>query len=217
MSANPSNVIRRKLVIIGDGACGKTSLLSVFTLGYFPTVSSPTFASSSLTNYVIALYKIPTVFENYVTDCRVDGKSVQLALWDTAGQEDYERLRPLAYSKAHVILIGFSVDTPDSLDNVKHKWIEEAQRLCTGVPIILVGLKKDLREDPVAIEEMRKKSLRFVSEHDGESIAREIGAKRYLECSSLSGEGVDDVFEAATRAALLTFEKGEGGGCCVVL
>ena len=64
---------------------------------------------------------MPTVFENYVTDCRVDGKSVQLALWDTAGQEDYERLRPLAYSKAHIILIGFSVDTPDSLDNVKHK------------------------------------------------------------------------------------------------
>lgn len=51
----------------------------------------------------------------------MDGKSVQLALWDTAGQEDYERLRPLAYSKAHVILIGFSVDTPDSLDNVKYK------------------------------------------------------------------------------------------------
>lgn len=56
-----------------------------------------------------------------MTDCRVDGKSVQLALWDTAGQEDYERLRPLAYSKAHVILIGFSIDTPDSLENVKHK------------------------------------------------------------------------------------------------
>lgn len=61
------------------------------------------------------------MFENYVTDCRVDGRSVQLALWDTAGQEDYERLRPLAYSKAHVLLIAFSVDTPDSLENVKHK------------------------------------------------------------------------------------------------
>jgi Rho family protein len=61
------------------------------------------------------------VFENYVTDCRVDGRSVQLALWDTAGQEDYERLRPLAYSKAHVLLIGFAVDSPDSLENVKHK------------------------------------------------------------------------------------------------
>lgn len=65
-----------------------------------------------------------------MTDCRVDGKSVQLALWDTAGQEDYERLRPLAYSKAHVILIGFSIDTPDSLDNVKHK-------ACTTVLAVL--------------------------------------------------------------------------------
>ena len=65
--------------------------------------------------------QIPTVFENYVTDCRVDGKSVQLALWDTAGQEDYRRLRPLAYAKAHVILIGFSIDNPDSLENAKHE------------------------------------------------------------------------------------------------
>lgn len=97
------------------------------------------------------------------------------------------------------------------------QWVEEANRLCDGVPIILVGLKKDLREDPVAIEEMRKKSLRFVTPHDGEVAAREINARRYLECSSLSGEGVDDVFEAATRAALLTFENKEGGGCCVIL
>ncbi|EPE26847.1 P-loop containing nucleoside triphosphate hydrolase [Glarea lozoyensis ATCC 20868] len=185
----------QKLVIIGDGACGKTSLLSVFTLGYFPT------------------HYVPTVFENYVTDCRVDGKSVQLALWDTAGQEDYERLRPLAYSKAHVILIGFSIDTPDSLDN----WVEEANERCPGVPIILVGLKKDLREDPVAIEEIRKRSQHFVGTREASEIAHEIGARKYLECSSLTGEGVDDVFEAATRAALLTFEKGEGGGCCVIL
>ncbi|KAI0447638.1 GTP-binding protein rho2 [Xylaria telfairii] len=198
-STSGVNAIRRKLVIIGDGACGKTSLLSVFTLGYFPT------------------HYVPTVFENYVTDCRVDGKSVQLALWDTAGQEDYERLRPLAYAKAHILLIGFSVDTPDSLDNVKHKWIPEATERCPGVPIILVGLKKDLRDDPHTIEEMRKKSLKFVTERQGEAVAQEIGARKYLECSSLTGEGVDDVFEAATRAALLTFEKGESGGCCVIL
>lgn len=76
---------------------------------------------TKLTNRSPLLSQIPTVFENYVTDCRVDGKSVQLALWDTAGQEDYERLRPLAYSKAHVLLIGFSIESPDSLDNVKHK------------------------------------------------------------------------------------------------
>lgn len=192
------NVMRRKLVIIGDGACGKTSLLSVFTLGYFPT------------------HYVPTVFENYVTDCRVDGRSVQLALWDTAGQEDYERLRPLAYSQAHVILIGFAVDTPDSLENVKLKWIEEANHRCPDVPIILVGLKKDLRDDPLAQEEMRKKSLRFVSTREGSDTATQIGARKYLECSSLTGEGVDDVFEAATRAALLKFDKRKSS-CCIVL
>ena len=85
------------------------------------------------------------------------------------------------------------------------------------MPIILVGLKKDLRDDPEAIEEMRKKSLKFVAPHDGERAASEIGARKYLECSSLSGEGVDDVFEAATRAALLTFERSESVSCCVIL
>lgn len=192
-------MVGRKLVIIGDGACGKTSLLSVFTLGYFPT------------------HYVPTVFENYVTDCRVDGKSVQLALWDTAGQEDYERLRPLAYHKSHVILIGFSVDSPDSLENVRHKWIEEARERCPDVPIILVGLKTDLRQDPIAMEEMRKKSQKFIAAKEGEQMAQLCGARKYLECSSLTGEGVDDVFEAATRAALLTNGKQQGGGCCIVL
>ena len=85
------------------------------------------------------------------------------------------------------------------------------------MPIILVALKKDLRDDPMAIDEMRKKSQHFTTTREGNEAASEIGARKYLECSSLTGEGVDDVFEAATRAALLTFEKGEKGGCCVVL
>ena len=161
---------------------------------------------------------MPTVFENYVTDCRVDGKSVQLALWDTAGQEDYERLRPLAYSKAHVILIGFSVESPDSFENVKAKWAEEARDRCPGVPLILVGLKKDLRDDPLAIEEMRRKSQRFIGLKEGNDMKEMIGARKYIECSSLTGEGVDDVFEAATRAAMITGgPERQSGGCCVIL
>lgn len=95
--------------------------------------------------------------------------------------------------------------------------MEEAQERCPGIPIILVGLKKDLREDPAAREEMRKKSWHFVQAGYAESIARQVGAKKYLECSSLTGEGVDDVFEAATRAALTTFEKSQKTGCCVIL
>ena len=64
---------------------------------------------------------MPTVFENYVADVEVDGKTVELALWDTAGQEDYDRLRPLSYPDSHVILICFAIDSPDSLDNVQEK------------------------------------------------------------------------------------------------
>lgn len=110
------------------------------------------------------------------------------------------------------------MDSPDSLENVRHKWIEEARERCPAVPIILVGLKKDLREDPLAIEEMRKRSQKFVTAREGQEMAQACGARKYLECSSLTGEGVDDVFEAATRAALLTFNgKQGGGGCCVIL
>lgn len=66
------------------------------------------------------------------------------------------------------------------------------------------------------MEEMRKKSLRFVTAKEGGEIAAQVGARKYHECSSLTGEGVDDVFEAATRAALLTFDKRKTS-CCIVL
>ncbi|RXM35074.1 RNA-binding protein 10 [Acipenser ruthenus] len=89
--------IRKKLVIVGDGACGKTCLLIVFSKDQFPEVY------------------VPTVFENYVADIEVDSKQVELALWDTAGQEDYDRLRPLSYPDTDVILMCFSIDSPDSL------------------------------------------------------------------------------------------------------
>lgn len=64
---------------------------------------------------------IPTVFENYVTLKEFEGKLVELALWDTAGQEEYDRLRPLSYPESDVILIVFSIDFPTSLGNVQDK------------------------------------------------------------------------------------------------
>ncbi|KAG0197621.1 Rho GTPase [Mortierella sp. GBA30] len=195
-NAKDKDIVRRKLVIVGDGACGKTSLLSVFTLGYFP--------------------KNPTVFENFVTDVKIDGKPVQLALWDTAGQEAYERLRPLSYTKAHVILIGYSVDTPDSLDNVTSKWIQEVQVHCPETPVILVGMKKDLRDDQASSTE-QPKTTRFVTTAEAERVAAEIGARNHLECSALTGDGVDDVFEAATRGALTQGNQTQESGCCIIL
>ena len=63
-------------------------------------------------------------------------------MWDTAGQEDYDRLRPLSYPDTDVILMCFSIDSPDSLDNIPEKWTPEVRHFCPNVPIILVGNKK---------------------------------------------------------------------------
>ncbi|KAH6907449.1 P-loop containing nucleoside triphosphate hydrolase protein [Coprinopsis sp. MPI-PUGE-AT-0042] len=116
---------------------------------------------------LFALIRFLTVFENYFAGFEVDGKRLEQALWDTAGQEDYDCLRPLSYPNSHVILVCFPVDSPDSLDNVQEKWISEVMRFCAGLPIILVGCKKDLRRDPRDIDELRKTSQRPVSPEEG--------------------------------------------------
>ncbi|MEE6519887.1 hypothetical protein FKM82_017652 [Ascaphus truei] len=130
--------IRKKLVIVGDGACGKTCLLRMIRKDVF-----------------LEVY-IPNVFENYVVDIAVDGKQVELALWDTAGQEDYDQLRPLSYPRTDVILMCFSIDNPDSFENITEKWTPEVKHFCSNVPIILVGNKKDLRNDEHTRKELTK-------------------------------------------------------------
>lgn len=89
---------------------------------------------------------VPTVFENYVANIQVDNHLVEMSLWDTAGQEDYDRLRPLSYPETSVIVICFAIDMPNSLASVTNKWIDEVVQYCDGVPRILVGCKSDLRK-----------------------------------------------------------------------
>lgn len=66
---------------------------------------------------------VPTVFENYITQTlhRRSGKTVELALWDTAGQEEYDRLRPLSYPETDLLFVCFAIDCPASLENVMDK------------------------------------------------------------------------------------------------
>lgn len=152
---------------------------------------------------------VPTVFENYVADIEVDGKQVELALWDTAGQEDYDRLRPLSYPDTDVVLMCFSIDSPDSLTNIQEKWTPEVRHFCPNVPIILVGNKKDIRAEAEACSDSRNR-IETVKSDMGKTMAEQIGAYAYLECSAKTKEGVRDVFETATRAALATKPKNKG-------
>ena len=130
-----------------------------------------------------------------------------MALWDTAGQEDYDRLRPLSYPDTDVILMCFSVDSPDSLENIPEKWTPEVRHFCPSVPIILVGNKKDLRLDQTTIRELAKMKQEPVKQAEGTAMATKIGAVEYLECSAKTKDGVRAVFETATRAALAVKKK----------
>ena len=189
--------IRKKLVIVGDGACGKTCLLTVFSKDRFPE------------GYV------PAVFEGYVADIEVDNKQVELALWDTAGRKDYDRLRPLSYPDTDVILMCFAIDSPDSLENIPEKWIPEFKHFCPNIPFILVGNKIDLRNDIQTIQELGKRSQKPVTPEEGRVMGEKIKAFQYIECSAKEKEGVNEVFSIATRAALQ--EKRRKRKICSVL
>ncbi|KAL8873986.1 MAG: hypothetical protein Q9174_000611, partial [Haloplaca sp. 1 TL-2023] len=111
----------KKFVVVGDGGCGKTCLLISYSQGYFPDVWI--LSSVLLWKLTFAKKYIPTVFENYLshTTHQPSGKTVELALWDTAGQEEYDRLRPLSYPETDLIFVCFAIDCPNSLENVMDK------------------------------------------------------------------------------------------------
>jgi len=194
-----SKPIQRKVVVCGDGACGKTSLLNVFTRGFFTQVYEP------------------TVFENYVHDIYVEEQPVELSLWDTAGQEEFDRLRSLSYAETHVVMICFSVDNPTSLENVESKWLEEILEHCPGVKLILVALKCDLRDDQHVKERLQRYGTRPIQYEEGVTVARRIRASRYLECSAKHNRGVNEVFYEAARVSLSTRPKGPGNGSCIIM
>ncbi|XP_046355435.2 ras-like GTP-binding protein Rho1 [Haliotis rufescens] len=175
---------RKNLAIVGDGACGKTCLLSVFSKDQFPEVN------------------VPTVFDTFVADFVVGGKKVELVLMDTNEQRLCERLNALCHEHTNVILMCFSIDSPDSLENIQKKWTPEVKQFCPNVPIILVGNKKDLRNDDNTRRELSKMKQEPVKTEEGLAMAAKIGAFIYLECSAKTKEGVREVFETAKRVAL---------------
>ena len=178
-----------KTVVVGDGANGKTCMLVSYTTNTFPK------------DY------IPTVFDNYAATVMVDGVPINLALWDTAGQGDYDRLRPLSYSQTDVFLITFSLTNRTSFENVKSKWSYEIKQFDACAPIILVGTKLDMRDTaPPGTT---------VSYQEGETLKHMINAHHYIECSALTQQNLKHLFDQTIRVALQQQKtKSPPSHCC---
>lgn len=125
---------------------------------------------------------------------RIGDEPYTLGIFDTASQEDYDRLRPLSYPKTDVFLVCFSVVSPASFENVRVKWFPEVRRHCPNVPCLLVGTQVDLRDDLSLQEKLLKQKLQPVTSKAGEQLAKELGALKYIECSPVTQYNVKDVF-----------------------
>jgi len=191
-----ANQLEVKCVVVGDGAVGKTCMLIAYTEGRFPK------------EYV------PTVFDNYEATIIVEGKEVKFSLWDTAGQEGYARIRTLSYPKTDIFLLCYSVVNHPSFVNVKDRWYSEIKHHCPSTPILLVGTKIDLRDDPSALEELAKADKKPITQPEAEQMMKDLGALNVLECSALTTAGLKNVFDTALTSVVL--KKGgpgaSGGG-----
>ncbi|GJJ11934.1 hypothetical protein Clacol_006172 [Clathrus columnatus] len=133
------------------------------------------------------------------------GKTCLLISYTTnkfPSQEDYDRLRPLSYPQTDVFLVCFSVTSPASFENVKEKWMPEVHHHCPGVPCLIVGTQVDLRDEPTVTEKLARQKQRPITAEQGEKLAREMGAVKYVECSALTQRGLKNVFDEAIVSAL---------------
>ncbi|CAL9738535.1 GTP-binding protein Rho5p [Monosporozyma servazzii] len=198
-----------KCVVIGDGAVGKTSLLISYTTNTFPT------------DYV------PTVFDNYTTTISVDPPNnnttnssntiptnrnlFKLNLWDTAGQEEYDRLRPLSYPQTDIFLLCFAVNERTSFKNLTEKWLPELKQHANienndiwqsfkKLPIILVGTKADLRDEVEADED------ECIDTDDINAFVADNHILKYVECSAKNQTGITDIFQTVVHKLVYEYD-----------
>jgi small GTP-binding protein len=171
-----------KSVVVGDGTVGKTCLLISFTTDKYDE------------SY------IPTIFDTYACNILVDNQPINLGLWDTAGQEDYDRLRPLSYPQTDVFIICFSLVNRITFNSVRNKWFPEIQHYCPGATWIIVGTKADLRDESLSKSDPNNS---IITTEEGEKLATELGACGYYECSARTGKGVKSVFDNSIRHAIM--------------
>jgi len=182
----PGKITRAiKVALVGDGTVGKTAISMAYVCQAF------------LEEYV------PTMFDNFSAIESIDGELVNVILWDTAGQEDYETIRTTTcFPNTHVFILCFSVVHVDSFHNIKQKWLEELRKSSPETPYILVGTKTDLRDDPEVIRKLQERGKEPITAKVGKKRAKEIKAREYVECSAKDVESVNNVFRTALKIVM---------------
>ena len=170
-----------KVVVVGDGAVGKTCLICAYGENRFPS------------DY------IPTVSDTYEGPCEYEGKEVALKIWDTAGQHEFKAVRPVAYNDSDCFVVCFDLSKKETLENACNAWKKELTALGPrNCPKVLCGTKKDLRD----LKSQKGENLdELVSTEDGHKAAEDFKFFGYVECSAKLFDNCGAVFFEAIRAA----------------
>eukprot|EP00760_Papus_ankaliazontas_P035845 PhM_4_TR8049/c0_g1_i1/m.106645/K04392/RAC1; Ras-related C3 botulinum toxin substrate 1 len=188
-----------KCVVVGDGTVGKTCMLISFTQNSFAEDYNA------------------TVFDNYIQNIISGGKTVRLCLWDTSGQEEFERMRAMSYHQANVFLVCAAVDNPTSFQNLRSKWIPELKKNYEASgsplpPILIVGTKGDRRQEPGTMCVPRGEIDAVVNAITADLGATAVGGcGGYLECSAKDHTNIKDVFTHATKLGQANIKAARDG------
>jgi len=163
-----------KIVLLGEGRVGKTSLVLRYTQNKFDEKTPSTIQASFQTKMLT-----------------VDGQSVTLAVWDTAGQERFHALGPIYYRDANGALLVYDITDIDSFTRVQN-WVRELRKMLgTDIVLAIAGNKCDLERN------------RVVPMDKAEAFAASVGARHYSTSAKLN-KGVDELFLELTKRMLST-------------
>lgn len=157
--------------------------------------------------YFCFVYIVPTVFDNYTANVEFEGKKLILGLWDTAGQEDYDYLRPLSYPGTDIFILAFSVVDPVSFENIRSKWVPEIRKYEPYTPFLIIGTKTDLRGDASTLHDLDSLNQTAITRLQGDELCRELKGHKYMECSALTQAGLKEIFDECIRCFLQRQEE----------
>ncbi|KAI0157415.1 small GTPase superfamily, partial [Xylariaceae sp. FL1272] len=171
-----------RFVFVGDSACGKSSML----LRYY--------------NDSFTLHYNPTKYELFSKAIIVNNEVMDLEMWDTSGDIEKEQLSRLNYLAWDAVFLCYDVSSMRSFHSARSQWLARVRQHCPNVPIIFVALQTDKRVGPGLWAPLYPNLVTRVTATEGAMTADIIGARKYVECSAQTGQGISGALEEGVRA-----------------